>query len=165
MLELEDRCYYIGKTRDLQGRSAGHFISVSAGAEWTREHKPIRVLKEINVPDVCLPAGLFEDMITRKYMLNFGIEFTGGGSYASRDISGNTCFALKREFAHARDKCFYYGNMGHFARDCPACANEAARAGSAGGVEGIGAGAPASASTPAFNPAPTTFVSEDCSQT
>ena len=73
MLELEDRCYYIGKTRDLQGRSAGHFISVSAGAEWTRQHKPICVLEEINVPDVCLLAGLFEEIITRKYMLNFGI--------------------------------------------------------------------------------------------
>ena len=119
MLQLKDGCYYIGKTRNKRGRRAGHFFSESAGAEWTRAHKPISVEEEINVPDVCLPAGLFEDMITRKYIFNFGIDSARGGSYAGRDISAHTQSALKREFAHARDECFCCGIVGHFARDCP----------------------------------------------
>ena len=71
------------------------------------------------MPDVCLPAGLCEDMITRKYMYKFGIDCACRGSYARRDISEHTQSALNREFGHARDECFCCGIVGHFARDCP----------------------------------------------
>ena len=57
VLQLKDGCYYIGKTRNKRGRRAGHFFSESTGVEWTRAHTPISVEEEINVPDVCLPAG------------------------------------------------------------------------------------------------------------
>ena len=67
VLELEGGDYYIGKTRDLQRRTLEHFILASAGAgvEWTRAHAPKCVLEVLNVLDSWLPAGLFEDLVTR----------------------------------------------------------------------------------------------------
>ena len=120
VLELEGGHFYVGKTMDLQERTAAHLVSASDGAEWTREHKPKRVLKVFNVPDMCLSAGLFEDLVTRQYMMQFGIETTRGGSCAGKDIPSHTLSVLKAELAHAKDVCFRCGAADHFGRGCPA---------------------------------------------
>ena len=138
VLGLEDGCYYIGKTRDLQRRTLEHFVSASAGAEWTREHKPRRVLEVLDVPEVCLPAGLFEDLVTKQYMMRFGIRFIRGGSYAGKVITEDTLFGLRREFAHAEDKCFCCGAADHFSRDCSDRPGGAASTGGTRDAESVG---------------------------
>ena len=79
MLELDDGCYYIGKTRDMQRRTLEHSVAADHGTEWTREHKPKRVLIVHSVPDVYLPASFYEDLVVKEYMVLFGIQSTRGG--------------------------------------------------------------------------------------
>ena len=121
VLELEGGHYYVGKTRDLQRRTLEHFIlaSAGAGAKWTRAHAPKCVLEVHNVPDACLPAGLFEDLVTRQCMLKFGIGFVRGGSCAGKDIPEHTWSVLETELAHAKDVCFHCGAADHFGCSCP----------------------------------------------
>jgi curved DNA-binding protein CbpA len=119
VLELEDGCYYIGKTRDMQRRTLEHFVSANKGAEWTREHKPKSVLKVISVPDMCLHAGLFENLVTKEYMIQFGIQSTRGGSWPCKNISKHALGVLEQEFRDVMDKCFYCGGAAHFYDACP----------------------------------------------
>jgi predicted GIY-YIG superfamily endonuclease len=72
VLELENGCYYVGKSKTLHKRLTQHFTGDGA-AKWTKLHKPIKVLDiiETNV----------EEETTLKYMKQYGIKFVRGFSW------------------------------------------------------------------------------------
>jgi predicted GIY-YIG superfamily endonuclease len=77
VLKLEDECYYIGMSYNLNFRWGQHFNG--CGAKWTRLHKPLEVVK------VIYPAtekGI-ENRITKEYIDMYGRDKVKGGSYCS----------------------------------------------------------------------------------
>ena len=77
VLALENGCYYVGMTHDLNRRLSQHFSGT--GALWTRLHKPKSVEK------VIYPAieEDLENKITREYMNMYGEDKVKGGRYCS----------------------------------------------------------------------------------
>jgi len=75
VLKLEDGCYYVGITRNLNMRMAQHWSGVE-GAKWTKLHKPISIV------EVIYPATReTENATTQRYMESYGKEFVRGGAW------------------------------------------------------------------------------------
>lgn len=72
-LELSGGNYYIGWTTDLNRRLYEHFNG--AGAKWTKEHKPIRIVS------VCIGDKSLENEETRKLMELYGPDKVRGGNW------------------------------------------------------------------------------------
>jgi len=78
VLELQDDCWYIGSTHNLNFRYAQHLMGKGAG--WTRLHKPIRVAEVIFEEDG--ETGLkLENTVTKRYMEEYGRDNVKGGSW------------------------------------------------------------------------------------
>ena len=75
VLELEDDCYYVGITHNLNLRFAQHLAG--DGANWTTVHKPLRIIEVIS-EDATLQK---ENQVTRSYINRYGEEKVRGGSY------------------------------------------------------------------------------------
>jgi len=75
VLELEDDCFYIGITYNLNFRLAQHIAG--EGAQWTRLHKPVKVVEVFY--DDC--SRQKEDEVTKQYMDIYGAECVRGGSW------------------------------------------------------------------------------------
>jgi predicted GIY-YIG superfamily endonuclease len=74
VLRLEDDCYYIGSSYNLNQRLSQHWGG--SGAKWTRLHKPVEVI------EVVYPAGkTTENDTTKRYMEKFGADKVKGGSW------------------------------------------------------------------------------------
>ena len=71
VLELEDDCWYIGKTFHLNMRMAQHWSG--QGAKWTKLHKPLRIAR------VLMNAS--ENEVTKDYMVLYGSDKVRGGSW------------------------------------------------------------------------------------
>ena len=71
VLKLEDECYYIGITMNLNQRLAQHWSG--AGAKWTRLHKPVKV--------AYITYMGCEQEITDEMIRQHGREFVRGGSH------------------------------------------------------------------------------------
>lgn len=81
VLQLENGNYYVGQTNDLDRRFRNHF-SKSSGAEWTRTHKPIQILKRyrtgLNDPTLALK---YENEQTIQCIKEFGWRNVRGGDF------------------------------------------------------------------------------------
>jgi len=75
VLELEDDCFYVGISFNLNLRIAQHLSGV--GALWTKMHKPIKIVEVFY--DGCTRQK--EDEVTKKYVDIYGAECVRGGSY------------------------------------------------------------------------------------
>lgn len=75
VLALEDDCYYVGITHNLNLRYAQHLAG--DGAKWTKEHKPLRIVEVIS-EDATLQK---ENQVTLGYMKTHGEGKVRGGSY------------------------------------------------------------------------------------
>jgi predicted GIY-YIG superfamily endonuclease len=75
VLKLEDDCWYVGITMDLNKRLSQHWSE--GGAKWTKLHKPVAVDKIIFPAD----ADTIENDTTREYMEKYGKDKVRGGSY------------------------------------------------------------------------------------
>ena len=75
VLKLENDCWYIGYSQDIQVRMASHFIG--AGAKWTQLHRPISIYS-IQQGDT-----LLETCTTIAYMCKYSWERVRGGSYCN----------------------------------------------------------------------------------
>jgi predicted GIY-YIG superfamily endonuclease len=111
VLLLQDDCWYVGKTTDLQKRIDQHMNG--DGALWTRIHRPIEVAssqKKVGYWD--------EDNKVKSLMLNYGIEKVRGGSYVLPELPEYQILALKTEFKHVCNQCFKCGKEGHYVTNC-----------------------------------------------
>ena len=93
ILLLENQKYYIGKTSNPLFRIENHVDNNNI--EWTKIHKPIKILEIIQNSDD-------EDKHTLKYIDKYGINNVRGGSYTSIKIN----------------RCFKCGKKEHLAKDC-----------------------------------------------
>ena len=74
VLELEDDCYYVGITYNLNLRLSQHWSG--NGAKWTKLHKPISVIL------VEYPSSIErENVITKELIETYGKNKVKGGSY------------------------------------------------------------------------------------
>lgn len=75
VLELEDDCFYIGITYNLNLRIAQHLSG--SGAQWTKMHKPVKIVEVFH--EGC--SRQKEDEVTKKYVEIYGAENVRGGSW------------------------------------------------------------------------------------
>lgn len=75
ILKLEDDCWYIGITHDLNKRLGQHWSG--EGAKWTKLHKPISVERVIFPAD----GDTIENDTTKEYMEKYGKDKVRGGSW------------------------------------------------------------------------------------
>ncbi|NQZ76667.1 MAG: GIY-YIG nuclease family protein [Ekhidna sp.] len=80
VLRLQNGKYYVGQTIDLAYRFWKH--KISKGAEWTKLHKPIEILRRyrtgLNDPDLAMK---FENECTLECIKEFGWRNVRGGDY------------------------------------------------------------------------------------
>ena len=114
VLQLEQGKYYVGKTQRLEGvklRFEEHLTG--RGSEWTKLYKPMSIVESYGHY-----STFEEDVLTKKYMMKYGIENVRGGSYTKIDLEEWQVKSLEHEFKSVSDKCFKCGKNGHFAKDC-----------------------------------------------
>lgn len=113
-LELESNKYYIGQTHRATGANIRFQEHKSGnGSEWTKLYKPISIIETYET------ESLFEeDILTKKYMIKYGIENVRGGSYTKIDLDEWQIKSLEHEFKSVSDSCYNCGKKGHFAKDC-----------------------------------------------
>jgi predicted GIY-YIG superfamily endonuclease len=110
-LQLESGKYYVGKTHNLELRFQEH--KSGNGSEWTKKYKPISIIESYEHD-----STFEEDVLTKKYMMKYGIENVRGGSYAKIELEEWQVKSLEHEFKSVSDKCFKCGEKGHFANEC-----------------------------------------------
>ena len=120
ILELENDCWYIGSTKDLDKRLKKH--QDGAACAWTRKH-PVLSLSDY-VPldsdensDSDMRA--VEDLWTKHVMFTNGIDNVRGGSYTAISLPEYQLRALEQESRHFRGECYKCGSIDHFASHCP----------------------------------------------
>lgn len=111
ILELENKKYYIGKTRNPDFRLNQHF-NVN-GSVWTKKYKPKKVLEIIPNCD-----NFDEDKYTLKYMEQYGINNVRGGTFCELKLDKDNLNIIKKMINGSTDKCYICGENDHFAKDC-----------------------------------------------
>lgn len=81
VLELENGCYYVGITLDLERRVKEHIAGV-VGANFTKANKPLRLVEDYccNTPDR-KEAYKLENSKTLEYAVKYGGDKVKGGKY------------------------------------------------------------------------------------
>jgi hypothetical protein len=118
VLELEDKKYYIGRSKKktdkgIKSRIKAHFNQSTTAAAWCKKYKPIKIIdikKDQTVYD--------ENKWTKIYMEKYGIENVRGGDYVRVKLTKGDVEKLQREIDGANDKCHRCGETGHFIRFC-----------------------------------------------
>ncbi len=90
-LRLENDCWYVGYSENIQTRICSHFLG--AGSKFTQINKPIEV---INVK----PGDtLLETLTTLSLMCQFGWEKVRGGAYTNLEMKCPAALAKAKHFA------------------------------------------------------------------
>lgn len=82
VLELEDDCWYVGITHNLNLRYAQHVSG--DGALWTKMHPPKRI-HEVHVEEATFKL---ENLVTRKFIDIYGEDKVRGGAWCQRTPKG-----------------------------------------------------------------------------
>ena len=82
VLELEDNCWYVGRSDNVLERLRNHFRG--NGSKWTKAHKPVRVA-------LILPGyEQAEFLLTCDMVKLFGIEFVRGAYWSSVEFKATS---------------------------------------------------------------------------
>ena len=74
VLELEDDCYYVGITYNLNNRLSQHWEGTAA--KWTKLHKPVAVIL------IEFPSSMErENELTLEFIKTYGADKVKGGRY------------------------------------------------------------------------------------
>ena len=111
ILRLINNKYYVGISQNPQKRIKDHFAGRGAG--WTRTHKPMGVELVLNGVDI-----FEEDMWTKRYMADKGIENVRGGFYVRDTIPEPEQKMIQREIWSAEAVCMRCGRDNHYAAQC-----------------------------------------------
>ena len=110
IIKLENGKYYVGKSNTPSIRILKHFQE--KGSEWTKLHKPIKVISKI-------PGDAFdEEKYTLIYMEKYGIDNVRGGSYCKVSLTKHERDKALQTIQSIGDKCYKCGMKGHFANKC-----------------------------------------------
>lgn len=96
VLECERGKYYVGSTQNKKKRFYQHLVT-GRGSVWTREYKPLRILKQYKRIPKAYALGL-ESRVTAEAMLQFGVNnvrgamFCNGQNYTIRELDSLTRF-------------------------------------------------------------------------
>jgi cellular nucleic acid-binding protein len=111
VLQLEDGKYYVGKTTDIKRRVEEHHKG--KGSEWTKLHKPVKVLETRKVKD-----EHDENNTTKDLMKKYGVDNVRGGSYSQVSLPSAYTKTIESEIRGNTNACFKCGGKGHYAKDC-----------------------------------------------
>jgi hypothetical protein len=111
VLELEDGCFYVGKTRNSKGRIQAHFQGTASS--WTSLHKPLRVLSEEQT------ISEMEDATVLRLMALHGIDKVRGGTFSRVELDETERMFLTKMLRMNSDCCVLCGATNHFAAQCP----------------------------------------------
>ena len=92
VLKLENDCYYIGTSTNLDQKLMRQFGG--RGAMWIKKNKPIKLISVID--DI---ANINVDQFVKNYMAKYGIDKVRGGSYTRVDLGKTQTKMLQTELA------------------------------------------------------------------
>jgi Zinc knuckle/GIY-YIG catalytic domain len=102
VLECDHDKYYVGSTANRRQRFREHRSS-RGGSKWTRQHRPIRVLREYRRIPQAYYLGM-EARVTAECMLEFGINNVRGAMFSQpRDYTMEDVRALTGFLGHYND--------------------------------------------------------------
>ena len=114
VLKLQNNKIYVGQTNNCNDRIKDHFLHGAVrGAAWTRLHKPIDVLRIYRNAD--------EQLITQKYMAEYGIDNVRGGPWCETYMSYTEKKWIRKILNARWDCCYNCGRFDHFASECDCC--------------------------------------------
>jgi P4 family phage/plasmid primase-like protien len=110
IIELENNKFYVGRSNIPKQRILSHFKE--NGSEWTKLHKPIKVLSEINGDNID------EEKYTLLTMKQYGIDNVRGGAFCKLNLTPPEIAVIQQILLSIDDKCYKCGISGHFVKDC-----------------------------------------------
>ena len=106
--------YYVGRTKNLKARLQAH--ASGEGTVWTTMHKPIKPIRALLVHET--ESDFDEDMVTKMFMREFGVDNVRGGTYSTPVLSPEQISFLEKELTHASGACFRCKRTSHMASAC-----------------------------------------------
>jgi|GEM_PF-6378372 len=87
VLELENGCWYVGVTKNIEQRFKQHLDGIGAGT--TKRNKPLAIHELTEIPDgIYEQVEPLEDEKVREYMAKYGVDKVRGGSYIQAKTKG-----------------------------------------------------------------------------
>ncbi|GAA4273732.1 GIY-YIG nuclease family protein [Aquimarina gracilis] len=109
VLLLENDKYYIGITTEIGRRFEEHQGQDYQGANWCKKYKPIKVIEEVETNTKRMKEALIvEDLVTLRYIKNYGYSNVRGGRYfgSDRKIKSKSRSHLNRGYIHMFHKLY-----------------------------------------------------------
>ena len=110
VLLLKNNKIYVGFSNNVQKRIKDHFIA--EGCEWTKQNKPLRIIKII-------PGDQIDEEIqTFNYMRMFEVNNVRGGSYSKVLMTEFEQEKAIQQICHFKNLCYKCNMSGHYSSSC-----------------------------------------------